>query len=123
MGEEAIRRTRPRSARGARRGGHAGGPAAEVSPGEVEWSSGRQLLGRAGGPRYAARLPRRLRRLTGADERGVRKVEPIGRSSRTRTGRRISGGRSDTEVGQCSLGGAYGQKKCSGISGSRHREQ
>ena len=52
-------------------------------------------------------------RLTGADERGVRKVEPIGRSSRMRTGRRISGGRSDTEVGQCSLGGAYGQKQCS----------
>ena len=75
-GEEAIRRTRPRSARGARRGGHAGGPVAGVSPGEVEWSSGLQLLGRAGGPRYAARLPRRLRRLTGAEERGVRKVEP-----------------------------------------------
>ena len=76
MGEEAIQRTRPRSARGARRGGHAGGPAAEVSPGEVEWSSGWQLLGRAGGPRYAARLSRLLRRLTGADDWGVRKVEP-----------------------------------------------
>ena len=77
MGEEAIRRTRPRSARGARRGGHASGPAAEVSLGEVEWSSGRQLLGRAEGSRYAARLPHRLRRLTGADERGVWKVQPI----------------------------------------------
>ena len=27
------------------------------------------------------------------------------------------------EVGQCSLGGAYGQKQCSGISNSTHREQ
>ena len=36
----------------------------------------------------------------------------FGRSSRTRTGRRISGGRSNTEVGQCSFGGAHGQKPC-----------
>ena len=63
MGEEAIRRTRPRSGRGARRGGHAGGPAAGVSPGRPapgpSTAAGRVLPGRGPLPPGGVNRPSR----------------------------------------------------------------